>query len=52
MDKDILHMKIDKQLKEKLRELAKQDHRTLTNYIEVALRSKVEEKGNDQARHQ
>lgn len=47
MDKDILHMKIDKQLKEKLRELAQRDHRTLSNYIEVTLRAKVEERRND-----
>jgi predicted DNA-binding protein len=39
----VLHMKINNDLKEKLQELAKQDNRTLTNYVETILKRHLEE---------
>ncbi len=37
MKKDILHMKISPDLKERLKRLAEQDNRTLSNLIETIL---------------
>lgn len=48
MAKDILHMRIDADLKAALKELADKDNRNLSNLIEKVLRDYVNEhKGKD-----
>lgn len=41
MAKDILHMRIDADLKEALKQLAEQENRNLSNLIETVLREYV-----------
>lgn len=40
----VLNMKMDPKIKEEIQKLAKQDNRTMANYIETILKRHVEEK--------
>ena len=47
IEKQVLSMRLDEELIEKLRKLAESENRTLSNYIETLLKKHIDEKTKD-----